>query len=139
MVAITEGRIEHPEPVLKTSLHSILGLFAILLTLMLRDACKQMLHQQTIGVRAKLDGRRFQHPARARNVGAEFQVRLDPARQTADVVDDDDHIIFAVLFEKRQHGNHPRTPGERAGHIIAEYLHDLMTTIASVFAAARFL
>nr|WP_260394782.1 hypothetical protein [Sphingobium lignivorans] len=66
-------------------------------------------------------------------------MRLDATGQTRNVVDDDDEIVLAVLFQEGEHLQHCRTTDHRAGHVVAKNADNLIGTELRKFAAARFL
>ncbi|MFZ2996028.1 MAG: hypothetical protein WA070_07555 [Sphingobium sp.] len=114
-------------------------MLAILLPLVLRNRREQMLDENAIGIFAKFDGRRFQNAASLGDVGTKFQVRFDAASEAAYVVDDDDTVIFAMLFDEGEHRDHARAVEKRAGLVVREHANDLMPAIARIFAASRLL
>ncbi|TPE63599.1 hypothetical protein FJQ54_01620 [Sandaracinobacter neustonicus] len=106
---------------------------------MLSNARQQMLDENAVGVRAELDGRRFQRRACPEDGLFQIEVVADITRHAADVVDDDDHSSFAAFADRGQHVVEAETLSKFAGHVIGEDAHDLMAAMLRIFAAAGFL
>src|SRR3546814_19438041 len=68
---------------------------------MLCNARQQMLNENAVGIRPKLDGRRFQRRARAEDGFFWIEVVADITRHSADVVDDDEPSGFAAFADGR--------------------------------------
>ena len=98
-----------------------------------------MLNEDAVGILTKFDGRRFQNAARFGDIGPKFQVGFDPTRQTADVVDDDNNVVFAVLAQEGQHGLHAGPSQQRTGHVVLEYAGNIVPSKLRIFPAPRFL
>nr|WP_264665992.1 hypothetical protein [Azospirillum fermentarium] len=82
LILVTCRRLEHPIAVHEAGAHAVLGLFAVLLALVLRDAGEQVFDQHRVGVFAELDGGRFQNAACVGNRAAQLKVSLQAPRQT---------------------------------------------------------
>lgn len=58
-----------------------------------------MLNRLAIAFFAKLNGRAFQDTSSLSNRGSQSQMRFGAACKTADIINDDAHLIFAVLID----------------------------------------
>nr|WP_069095576.1 hypothetical protein [Methyloligella halotolerans] len=121
--------------------HAVDDLFGVLLALMLRDGGQQVLDKHAVGVLAELNGGALQLASSLADGSAQFDMSLETARQTADVVDDDNMRAAALLTaEEAQHGQHAGPVDHAAGDaFIPEHLRNLIATVARKFAAARLL
>ncbi|HEX7822773.1 MAG TPA: hypothetical protein VF463_19395 [Sphingobium sp.] len=118
---------EHPRP------HSILNLLRILLTLMLGNARQKMLNDNAVGVRAKLDGWRFQRRTRAEDRLFQIKVIADVTRHAAYIVDDDDQpSVTSGFADESQHVVEAGTLSQLAGHIVGEHTDNLMAAMLRI-------
>ncbi|MEN2711535.1 hypothetical protein [Sphingomonas sp. VL_57B] len=118
--------------------HAVLGLVGVLLTLMLRYGGEKVLDKLRVGILAELDRWRLQNAADAGDGRAQLDVRFEAARETRDVIDDDDGVA-ALPAQESQHRLHAGTVGERAGSVVAEDFHDLIILVGRKLPAADFL
>nr|WP_232307162.1 hypothetical protein [Sphingomonas sp. Y57] len=138
-MSVAPGRTEYPVPIARPRLHAIEGLLFVLLLLVLRNTGEQVFDQPCIRAFAKLNRRRGQQATGTCNFRSQLQMGFKPARQTADIVNNDDKLVFPVLAEKRQHGFHAGPFDQASGHIVLEDLLDFEVVVLRIVAASRLL
>nr|WP_245462378.1 hypothetical protein [Shinella sp. JR1-6] len=140
LIAIADRRRKHPISVHDAGAHAVLCLLGVLLALMLRDGGQQVFDQGTIGILAELNGGAFKLAPRRFDGTAQMLVGFNIARQSADVVDDDDDMIaVAVGLQEVEHFHDAGAFGDLAGLVLAEHLNHFITAMGGIFAAPRFL
>ncbi|MDZ4790851.1 MAG: hypothetical protein SGJ17_06500 [Hyphomicrobiales bacterium] len=139
LVEISTRSLKHPIPVQNTRPHSVFGLLAVFLALMLGDAGEKMLDQLRVGIVAKLDGRGFENPTGFGDGRPEFEMRRDTARQARHIVDNNDRAAAPAALQEREHCLHSRTLGQFAGHIVLEGLQYGVVFALGKLASAGFL
>ncbi|HWW63351.1 MAG TPA: hypothetical protein VNZ43_01185 [Sphingomonadaceae bacterium] len=125
LIAISNRRIENPEAAEHPRPHTVLGLLPVLLALVLRNGGQQVFDKDTVGILTKLDRWRLQNAASMGDFRSQFEVRFNPPCEAADIVNDDDHCLFLVLFEIGEHVQHAWATCRRPRHIVGEDTDDL--------------
>ncbi|MFS0735588.1 hypothetical protein ABC347_00925 [Sphingomonas sp. 1P06PA] len=139
LIPITQRRVKDPIAAQHPRPHAVADLFGILLALMLGNARQKMLNEDAVGVRAELDGRRFQRSARTEDRLFQIEVIADITRHAANVVNDDDQPSLAGFADESQHVIEARTLGQLARHVIGENANDLMAPMLRILAATGLL
>nr|WP_317931925.1 hypothetical protein [Halioxenophilus sp. WMMB6] len=139
LILVAHRSLKHPIAVLEAGFHPVKGLLRVLLTLVLRYAGQQVLHQNTVGIIAKLNGGRFQRCPRLGDSASELEVSIKPTSQPGNIVNNGHTRVFAVLAQMLEHILHTRALDQATGDIIGKYRFDLIALVFSVFAAARLL
>nr|WP_244512498.1 hypothetical protein [Filomicrobium insigne] len=140
-VAIANRAAEHPIAVHEPGAHAVLHLLGVLLALVLGDGGQKIFDKHAVGILAEFYGGAFKLTTCLPDGGAQFDMRLEPARKTADIIDDDaEAACILVLAKKGQHGLHAGPVDHPPGYaLIPEYLHDVVALVPRILPAARFL
>jgi hypothetical protein len=70
----------------------------------------------------------------------QLEVRLQPARKSADIINDDDMRVLALGLEEGEHGQHAGAIYQPARcALVAEHVHDVVVSGARIIPAPRFL
>ncbi len=116
---------ERPVAVHDPRPHPILGLLGILGALMGRNRGQQMLDELAVAILAELDAGAFQHAARLSNGRTKRQMRIEPTRKAADIVDQDTDVVFAVGPQIGEQLLHAGPLDQRTGDgLVLEHLLD---------------
>ncbi|SCZ34177.1 hypothetical protein SAMN03080610_01649 [Afifella marina DSM 2698] len=95
--------------------------------------------QFAVSIVAQFDGGRFQDAAGRDDGLAQIEVNADITGKPRQIIDDDDMRIFAVGFEKGEHGQKAGPVGALPCQVVGEDTHHIIGAVFRVFAAACFL
>ncbi|ALG91110.1 hypothetical protein TQ29_14095 [Actibacterium sp. EMB200-NS6] len=138
LIAKARRRGETPVSVHRSGAHAIGGLFAVLLTLVLRDRGEQVFNEDRVRVFAEGDGGAFKLAADVFQRAAQRPVALNVAREAADIINNDDNAVARFGLNKGDQVIEGGAIHQTAGHtLFVKGANDFVSFALRIFAAAR--